>query len=399
MNESPTQPINVDRDPSRVGSRTTPVRTHPLRIALAAIALALAITCGPACNRKPESPPVTTTESTDPATPADTTDNPTAAQQSDPANPPVSIDGGFFEVMGTFGHIIAVAPDTPTAQSAIQAARDEVIRIDAMMSDYKPDSALSRVNARAAAEPVPVDPELFAVLQRSLDYSRRTDGAFDITVGPLVDLWHRAAKEEREPTPDERAAVAQRVGYDKLHLDPDTRTVRFAVDGMRLDLGGIAKGYAIDRAVERMKTAGALGGLVDLGGDLRCFGTPPRGRPHWTVGLQDPRNDRAILLKLRLCDRAVATSGDYRRFVVIDGRRHSHIIDPARRDGAVGLTSTTIIAPTATDADALATAVSVMGPQKGLQWVDAQPDIEAILIESDSARVIYSATARQFVTP
>ncbi len=316
-----------------------------------------------------------------------------------PSAVPVSADSGFYEVMGTFAHVIAVAPDEATAQTALEEARDELIRVDAMMSDYKPDSLLSQVNRRAAVEPVVVNEELFDLLQKSVEYSRRTDGTFDITVGPLVDLWKRVGKENRRPTDEELEAASRCVGLDKLELEAADRTVRFAVEGMRLDLGGIAKGHAIDRAVQRMRQVGAIGGLVDIGGDLRCFGTPSRGRAHWGIGLQHPRQERALLLKLRLNDRAVATSGDYRRFVVIDGQSHSHIVDPSRRDGVQGLTSVTILAPQALDADAMATAVSVMGPEKGLRWVETQEGVEAILVESDTGRVVYSSGARQFVMP
>ena len=316
-----------------------------------------------------------------------------------PSAAPATADSGFYEVMGTFAHVIAVAPDEAMAQKALDEARDELVRVDAMMSDYKPDSLLSQVNRRAAVEAVAVDEELFDLLQKSVEYSRRTDGAFDVTVGPLVDLWRQVGKENRPPTDEELEAASRCVGIDKLELNAPDRTVRFAVGGMRLDLGGIAKGHAIDRAVRRMRQVGAVGGLVDIGGDLRCFGTPSRGRAHWGIGLQHPRQERGLLLKLRLNDRAVATSGDYRRFVVIDGQPHSHIVDPMRRDGAEGLTSVTILAPRALDADAMATAVSVMGPEKGLQWVETQDGIEAILVESDTGRIVYSSGARQFVMP
>jgi thiamine biosynthesis lipoprotein len=149
---------------------------------------------------------------------------------------------------------------------------------------------------------------------------------------------------------------------------------------MFLDLGGIAKGYAIDKAVETLQAAGLKGGMVDIGGDLRCFGTAANGKSHWRIGLQDPQKEEDILMVLNIDDMAVATSGDYRRFVVINEQKHSHIVNPATADSAQDLSSVSIIAPTAMAADALATAVTVMGEEKGLALIEKIDDTEAILI-------------------
>ncbi len=297
---------------------------------------------------------------------------------------PVSADSGFRVVMGTFAHIIAVADDGRTARAAIERAMARITAVDEMMSNYKPDSQLSEVNRDAYRGPVRVDDELFKVISTSLEYSRETGGAFDVTIGPVTALWRKAAGEERRPTERELAEAKARVGYDKLQVDPQNRTIRFSVDGMLLDLGGIAKGYAIDMAVEAMRSAGARGGMVDIGGDLRCFGTPPKNKPHWTIGLQDPTDEEAgqsVLLKLKLSDSAIATSGDYRRFVVIDGQRQSHIMDPRAGNSARGLSSVTVITPYAIDADALATSVTVMGAKKGMEFIEMIDTAEAILID------------------
>jgi thiamine biosynthesis lipoprotein len=151
---------------------------------------------------------------------------------------------------------------------------------------------------------------------------------------------------------------------------------------MSLDLGGIAKGYAVDKAIEAVQKLGALGAMVDLGGNIRCFGTPPQGKKTWTIGLQDPNTDNpaGLLLKLQLSHESVATSGDYQQFAIIDGKKQSHIIDRRTGKGAEGLSSVTIIAPNATDADALSTAVTVLGPQKGLELIESMPDTAAILV-------------------
>ncbi|MHC5157121.1 MAG: FAD:protein FMN transferase [Planctomycetota bacterium] len=292
----------------------------------------------------------------------------------------VTVDGGFRITMGTVARILVVAQNQPQADAAIDAAFDKIYDIERLMSDYDPNSQLSLVNREAFEHPVPVDAELFEILTAAKLYSCTSGGAFDVTIGPVVQIWRKAKEDGTTPTPETIAAAQKAVGYENLILDAENRTVKFAKKGMFLDLGGIAKGYAIDKAIEVLQTAGLKGGMVDIGGDLRCFGTPANGKKHWFIGLQDPQNEEDILLKLNMDDRAVATSGDYRRFVMIDDEKHSHIIDPATADSAAGLSSVTIIAPTAMAADALATAVTVMGDEKGLKLIETIDSTEAILI-------------------
>ena len=308
----------------------------------------------------------------------------------------VSFDSGQRKVMGTFARVIAVAADKRTATAAIEAAFEKFNQIDSMMSNYKPDSQLSIVNRDAFAKPVKVDSQLFAVLQHAVEYSRKSAGAFDVTIGPLTDIWRKTADSGQKPTEAEIAEARAKVGFEKLILDDKNMTVRFAVDGMRLDLGGIAKGYAIDLAVEAAKQAGAAGAMIDVGGDIRCFGKPAGEREKWVIGLQDPDADGKILLKLQMNDIAVATSGHYRRFVLIDGEKHSHIINPSAGSSAKKLTSVTIIAPTAIAADALATAISVMGPEDGIKMIEACENTEAILVEPDGDDYIYTTGAKTY---
>ncbi|HUW19255.1 MAG TPA: FAD:protein FMN transferase [Sedimentisphaerales bacterium] len=298
----------------------------------------------------------------------------------------IESDSGYRQVMGTFARIVAVAPDSGTAKNCIEAAFAELRQVDEMMSDYKSDSEISRVNRDAYKGPVKVSGPTFEVAQKAIYFSELSDGAFDITVGPLVDLWRLAAEANAVPTEAQLQQARAKVGYEKLLLDANALTVRFAVEGMRLDMGGIAKGYAIDKAIEAMQKGGALGGMVDVGGDIRCFGVPTRGKTHWLIGLQDPNRPEDWIdtskpsLVLKLNDAAIATSGDYRRFVLIDGQKYSHILDTKTGRGGKGFSSVTIIAKKAVDADALATAVSVMGAEKGLALIQKLPDTEAILI-------------------
>ena len=201
-------------------------------------------------------------------------------------------------------------------------------------------------------------------MNKSVEYSAVSGGAFDVTIGPVVDLWRAAGERGGGATVEEIAQAKSKVGYKKLIIDNENSTVRFAVEGMRIDLGGIAKGYAIDLAIEAMRKCGAVGAMVDVGGDIRCYGSP-QGQ---------------ILLVLRLNDAAVATSGDYQRFVVIDGEQHSHIMNPEIADSARELSSVTVIAPTAIQADALATAVTVIGADGGMRLIETIGEAEVLLI-------------------
>jgi len=300
---------------------------------------------------------------------------------------PIEADSGHRLIMGTFARIVAVAADSSTAKRCIEAAFEELQRVDDLMSNYKNDSEITRINRQAYKSAVRVSEPTFEVLTRAVRFSRLSGGAFDITIGPLVDLWRSAAKANTVPSDYELVTACSRVGYEKLLLDPNKMSVRFAVDDMKLDLGGIAKGYAIDRAVEAMQKNGAAGGMVDVGGDIRCFGTPPRDKSTWLIGLQDPSEKFEIpigtgepLLVLQLTGAAIATSGNYRRFALIEGKKYGHIMDRRTGKSTKGLSSVTIIAKCAADADALATAVSVMGAEAGLALIEKLPETEAILI-------------------
>jgi len=299
----------------------------------------------------------------------------------------VELDSSYRLVMGTFARAVVIAEDLSTAKKCIETAFEEINKVDDLMSDYKSDSEINRVNKDGFKTAVRLSQSTYEVLQRSIQFSKLTDGAFDVTVGPLVDLFRAAKDKEVLPSEDDISQAKSKVGFEKLKLDDQNQAVQFTVEGMRLDLGGIAKGYAIDRAIEAMQSHGAIGGMVDIGGDIRCFGAPLKNKPHWTIGLQNPNveqdtPDQKLTLKLKLANGAVATSGDYQQFVIIEGKRRSHIIDRKTGASAQGLSSVTIIADNATDADALATAVSVMGTEKGLALIEKLPATDAILITS-----------------
>jgi thiamine biosynthesis lipoprotein len=309
---------------------------------------------------------------------------------------PVKADSGYRPVMGTFAHIIAIAPSSHTANKSIEDAFQQLRIVETLMSYHRDDSELANINRNAFKAPVKVSSQTFEVIQKAIEFSKLSDGAFDITVGPLMDLWRSAAETNSVPTDAKLAEVRAKVGYEKVILDANQMSIRFAVEGMKLDLGGIAKGYGIDKAVEAMTNCGSTGGLVDVGGNIRCFGRPPKGKTHWLIGLQDPnvksetQNPKSEipidtgkpLLILKFTDAAVATSGHYRRFVLIQGKRYSHIIDTKTGSSSDKLASATIIAKDAITADALSTAVIVLGAEKGLALIKKLPETEAILITS-----------------
>lgn len=315
-----------------------------------------------------------------------------------PKDNTITVDGGFRMTMGTIARIVVTAENTQQAYQAIDAAFDKIFQIEELMSDYDPDSQLSKVNQSGFEKPVPVDTELFEVLSTAKAYSCLSNGAFDITIGPVVQLWRIAKENETAPDPKALIQAKEAVGYKNLILDPEKKTVQFAKQGMFLDLGGIAKGYAIDKAIQILRDANIKGAMVDIGGDLRCFGIPANDKQHWLIGIQDPAKEGNVLLTLKMDDMAVATSGDYRRFVMIEDQKHSHIIDPVTADSANELSSATLIAPTAMAADALATAVTVLGNKKGLELINKTESADTILIRSDSPdQMMMSINANQYI--
>ena len=283
--------------------------------------------------------------------------------------------------MGTRFQIIVYARNAPTASRASDAAFERIARLDDTMSDYNPRSELMSLCQRAGGPPVPVSEDLFQVLARSQALAERTNGAFDITVGPVVRLWRRARRQHEMPAADELAHARELVGHEKLRLDPHARTAQLLKKGMLLDLGGIAKGYAADQALAILKKHGIASALVVAGGEV-AVSAPPPGRKGWRIGiapLESP--DMPPTRFLLLHDAAVSTSGDAEQYVEIDGTRYSHIVDPRTGIGVVGRSSVTVVAPDATTSDGMATAVSVLGPEQGLELVRSTPGTAALIVQ------------------
>jgi len=272
----------------------------------------------------------------------------------------------------------------------VRASRDaEMGRVEAVFSRYRRDSVISRLNREAGRRPIKVSGEVFRLLQRCVEFSRLTDGAFDVTVTPLIGLWRNAARRGVAPAPDEVERAKALVGWRLIRFDPAQQTVHFAREGVQLDLGGIAKGYAIDRAIAALQKAGIRRALVNAGGDVYGLGSKPVGRA-WNVGIQDPRrpaDTESLIQVIEVMDAGVATSGNYRRFTVIQGRRYSHILDPRTGIPADAVPSVSVLAPDATTADALATGLSVLGVAKGLAVVEKLKNVEALLVTVEKGRL------------
>ena len=263
-----------------------------------------------------------------------------------------------------------------------RAAFDRIAKLNGLFSDYLLDSELSRLSRAPAGEAIPVSDELFDILRRSGDLFEASDGAFDVTVGPLIRLWRRSRKAGELPTAIQIEGARARIGFDKLTLDPGTRTVTKAVGDMVLDLGGIAKGYAADEALRILREGGYSRALVAASGDI-ALGDPPPGAEGWKVALETMEMAEPGEAALELSRAAVSTSGDTQRYLLIDGRRYSHIVD---KNTGIGLTeriSVTVTAPNATISDSYATAVSLLGVERGLALIEKTEGLECRIVSLD----------------
>ncbi|HUH13024.1 MAG TPA: FAD:protein FMN transferase [Longimicrobiales bacterium] len=286
---------------------------------------------------------------------------------------------GRWPIMGTFLEVRVWHADETRARTALDAAHGEVLRVDSLMSTYRPASELSRANrAAGTGRSTPLSPATAEVLAAALGYARLSDGALDVTVGPLVDVWGFYGEEGRLPPRPVLDSARALTGWRRLALSDSGDSVRLPRAGMRLDFGAIAKGYAVDRAVAALRVAGAERAMVDLGGNVGVLGAAPAGGA-WRVGLRDPRNPSEALAVVAMEDGAVATSGDYERFFVADGVRYAHIVDPRTGVPVRGTASVSVLAASALASDALSTALYVLGPAEGACLAAAQ-GVEALWI-------------------
>lgn len=294
-----------------------------------------------------------------------------------------------FEVMGTDARFDVVAADLAQARRILAAGAAQARLVERLMSTYRPESEVSRLNARGGRGVVALSEPTLAVLRKAVRVWKLTGGAFDVTYAPLRTLWRQASREGRVPSQDRIDRVLKAVGSGKLVFE--SGGVRFAVPGMEVDLGGIAKGYAIDLVTEALQAAGARAGIVDIGGDLRLFGRP-EGQQKWRVRVRRPPDVQRDWV-LALPPAAVATSGDYARFFRIGERRFSHIVDPRTGRPVQHVSSATVTAADAVTADALATAISVLGAAQGVKLIDSLPGTECMIMvhEADGGVSIHQS--------
>jgi thiamine biosynthesis lipoprotein len=295
--------------------------------------------------------------------------------------------------MGTLFRIKLYAPNAPTAQRAFHAAFDRIDQLDKILSDYRPESELSRITQEAVGHPVRVSYDLFRVAQSAEQLSIGTNGAFDLTIGPLTHLWRQARQDHALPQRDAVQSALARCGYQKLHLDAGAQTVEFDAPRMLLDAGGIAKGYAADEALTVLANLGLHSALVAASGDL-AFGDAPPGQPGWKIGIDSfDRADKPFTRVLMLSNAAVSTSGNSEQHLEAGGKTYSHIIDPKTGMGLQDDLTVTAISQHGITADAAATAISVLGCEKGLAYTASQPDLAVfILVRSNGhARPFESA--------
>jgi thiamine biosynthesis lipoprotein len=286
-------------------------------------------------------------------------------------------------LMGNHFEISLVAEEEELANEWIQQAFNHIKEIEYLLTTYSETSDLYRINAAAGIEPVVVQKETFDIIERSLQISALTQGAFDISYGSVDKrLWNFDVHQNELPDPETAKKMVRLINYRNILLDKAAKTVMLKEKGMRIGLGGIGKGYAAEKTRQYLKTLGATAGIVNASGDLTTWGNQPDGKP-WTIGIADPNNASSIFSYLEVSDMAVATSGNYEKFIWVNGRKYSHTINPKTGLPITGIKSVTILTPNAELADALTTPIAIMGIEAGLHLINQLHQVEAIIIDDD----------------
>ncbi|HVZ26239.1 MAG TPA: FAD:protein FMN transferase [Sediminibacterium sp.] len=294
-----------------------------------------------------------------------------------------------MKLMGNHFEISVVGESMEWADHEIDVAVKEISRIERLLSTFQETSETSRINAAAGIEPVPVSEETFRLIQRSQRISAITQGAFDLSYGSVdKSLWNFDTAMTRLPDAATARKMVRLINYRNIILDESAKTVYLREKGMRIGFGGIGKGYAAERARQLLKARGVSAGIVNASGDLTTWGTQPDGSP-WTIGIVNPNLRDRVFSYMNVTDMAVATSGNYEKYILVDGVKYSHTINPKTGLPVRGIKSVTIISPNAEIADAMATPVMIMGMEAGLYMINQMKDIEAIII--DDRDIIYTS--------
>ena len=285
--------------------------------------------------------------------------------------------------MGNQFEISLVADEEELANEWIQQGFNHIKEIEYLLTTYSDSSDLYRINAAAGVEPVVVHKETFGIIERSLQISAITQGAFDISYGSVDKrLWNFDVHQNELPDPETAKKMVRLINYRNILLDKAATMVMLKEKGMRIGLGGIGKGYAAEKTRQYLKSLGATAGIVNASGDLTTWGMQPDGKP-WTIGIADPNNASSIFSYLEVSDMAVATSGNYEKFIWVNGRKYSHTINPKTGLPITGIKSVTILTPNAELADALTTPIAIMGIEAGLHLINQLHQVEAIIIDDD----------------
>lgn len=282
-------------------------------------------------------------------------------------------------LMGSVFEISLVGTDSASLEYQIQLVIDEIERIENLISEWRPNTQISEVNRNAGIRPVKVDREVFELTRRAISYSILSDGAFDISVAALDKIWRFDGSMDALPLDAAVQNSVTKVGFEKIELDSIASTIFLKQSGMKIGFGSIGKAYAADRGRHILQEMGVKGGLINASGDIALWGKPP-GKKSWSIGISDPEKPYKITRKLRMKEGAVATSGNYQKYVMFNGVRYSHIINPRTGYPATELASVTVIGPMAEFANALSTSVMVLGVKKGLKLMERYPQYRFVMI-------------------
>jgi thiamine biosynthesis lipoprotein len=296
------------------------------------------------------------------------------------------------DAMGTVFTIIAYGQDRDFIAAVVSDAFEEIDQLDAQMSNYKPESELSKINRAAGHLAVVVEPKLFQLIQNSLRYSGETGGAFDITVGPLMKFWGFFRRQGRVPPRSEIARLLKQTGYRHLCLDAEARTIRFDAPGVELDLGGIAKGHAVDQVVGLLRSNGITSALVSSGtSSIFALGAPPEERG-WKVTIRDPRDAQKAADIIYLRNYSLSTSGSYEKFFKLGGKVYVHILNPHSGLPVENMLSAAVLAPEAMAGDALSTAFFVLGVGRSRKYLATHPNLEAVFYQPTRSKSLFRRT-------
>lgn len=293
-----------------------------------------------------------------------------------------------IKLMGSRFDITISAKSAPEAEAYIDTAIVEIERIENVLSEWRQGTLVSEINRNAGIKPVKVTPELLGLTERALHFSKLTDGAFDISFASMDKIWKYDGSMTELPSEESVKKSVQKVGYKNILLDKKNSTIFLKLPGMKIGFGSIGKGYAADKTKELMISKGVTAGIINASGDMNTWGKQPDGN-EWTIGITNPMNQNKVFATFPLSGNAVVTSGDYEKFVILNGKKYSHIIDPRTGYPARGLASVTVFATSAELANGLSTSIMVMGKDAGLDLINQIPGMSCVIVD-EKGQIFYS---------